>query len=41
MVVTTKEWVDIGEEGNLVRLKPKEWNILVDSIKEGKLSKIE
>jgi hypothetical protein len=39
-VLTTREGVEIGEEENVVKLKPAEWNVLVDSIKEGKLSKI-
>lgn len=39
-VVTKKDLVEIGEEGNLVKLRPEEWNVLVDSIEEGKLRKI-
>ena len=33
--------VEIGEEGNLVRLNPNEWNILVKKIKADELVKIE
>lgn len=32
--------VTIGEDENTVRLKPEEWNILVDLIKSGKLDKV-
>lgn len=39
-VITKEDSVEIGEEGNLVRLKPSEWNTLVDGIKTGKLDKI-
>jgi hypothetical protein len=39
-VVTKKDLVEIGEEGNLVKLKPEEWNVLVESIEAGKLRKI-
>jgi hypothetical protein len=39
-VVAKKDLVEIGEEGNLVKLRPEEWNVLVESIEEGKLRKI-
>lgn len=39
-VVSTKEGVNIGEKGNLVKLKNEEWNTLVDAIKGGKIDKI-
>lgn len=39
-VIAKKGSVEIGEEGNLVRLKSNEWNTLVDGIKTGKLDKI-
>lgn len=39
-VVSVKDGVEIGEEENLVKLKPSEWNTLVDGIKTGKLDKI-
>jgi hypothetical protein len=32
--------VQIGEAGNLVVLKKAEWNVLVDAIKSGRLSKV-
>jgi DNA-binding transcriptional MerR regulator len=32
--------VQIGEAGNLVALKKDEWNVLVDAIKSGRLSKV-
>ena len=32
--------VQIGETGNLVVLKKDEWNVLVDAIQSGRLSKI-
>jgi hypothetical protein len=32
--------VQIGEGGNLVVLKKAEWNVLVDAIKSGQLSKV-
>ena len=34
----TDEEVHIGEEGNLVKLTPGEWNILVQAIKAGELA---
>lgn len=40
VVTGTKQGVEIGEEGNLVKLKPEEWNKLVESIKSGELDKI-
>ncbi len=39
-VVATEEEVKIGEDGNLVTLKPEEWNALVDHIKEGRIGKL-
>lgn len=39
-VVSANDRVEIGEEGNLVKLKPSEWNTLVDGIKTGKLDKV-
>ncbi len=39
-VITTKTGVEIGEKGNLVKLKPEEWNTLVDAIKNRKLNKV-
>jgi hypothetical protein len=32
--------VHIGEEGNLVKLTPAEWNILVQAIKAGELTEL-
>jgi len=32
--------VPIGEAGNLVTLKNDEWNVLVDLIQSGQLSKV-
>ena len=32
--------VTIGEDKNTVRLKPEEWNILVELVKTGKLKKV-
>jgi hypothetical protein len=32
--------VQIGEAGNLAVLKKNEWNVLVDLIQSGKLSKV-
>ena len=32
--------VTIGEDENTVRLKPEEWNILVDMVKSGRLGKV-
>lgn len=40
VVRSTKDRVEIGEKGNLVRLKPAEWNALVKGVKTGKLGKI-
>ena len=39
-VRSTGEGMEIGEKGNLVKLKPKEWNALVNGIRSGKLGKI-
>jgi hypothetical protein len=36
----TDEEVRIGEEGNLVKLTPAEWNILVQAIKAGELAEL-
>ena len=32
--------VSIGEEGNLVKLTPAEWNVLVRAIKAGELKEL-
>jgi len=32
--------VRIGEEGNLVKLTPAEWNVLVQAIKAGELTEL-
>ena len=32
--------VRIGEEGNLVKLKPDEWNTIVEKIQSGEIGKI-
>ena len=40
IVSGTEDGVEIGEEGNLVKLRPEEWNKLVESIKSGKLNKV-
>jgi len=39
-VASTGKGVEIGEKGNLVRLKKAEWNTLVDAVLNGKLKKI-
>lgn len=39
-VSSTQEGVEIGEKGNLVRLKKAEWNTLIDAVIKGKLKKI-
>ncbi len=39
-VIATEKGIEIGEGGNLVTLKPSEWNNLVDGVKTGKLDKI-
>lgn len=36
----TETTVKIGEEGNLAVLTPKEWNVLVDLIQSGRLTKV-
>ena len=36
----TDQEVRIGEEGNLVKLTPTEWNILVRAIKAGELAEL-
>ena len=36
----TDEEVRIGEEGNLVKLTPAEWNILVQAIQAGELTEL-
>jgi hypothetical protein len=36
----TDEEVRIGEEGNLVKLTPVEWNILVRAIQAGELAEL-
>ncbi len=40
VVIQTEQGVEIGEKNNLVKLKPDEWNKLVEAIKSGKLNKI-
>jgi hypothetical protein len=40
MVEITDQEVRIGEEGNLVKLTPTEWNILVQAIKAGELAEL-
>jgi hypothetical protein len=32
--------VRIGEDGNLVKLTPTEWNILVQAVKAGELAEL-
>ena len=32
--------VQIGEPGNVVALKKEEWNVLVDAIESGRLSRV-
>jgi hypothetical protein len=32
--------VRIGEEGNLVKLKPDEWNTIVEKIQAGEIGKL-
>jgi hypothetical protein len=39
-VALVGDHVQIGEAGNLVVLKKAEWNVLVDAIKSGRLSKV-
>jgi hypothetical protein len=39
-VALVDDEVRIGEVGNLVVLKKAEWNVLVDAIKSGRLSKV-
>ena len=39
-VLKVEGGVEIGEYENLVKLKPEEWNTLVDKIVEGELYKI-
>jgi hypothetical protein len=39
-IVMEGDTVRIGEAGNLVTLKKAEWNVLVDVIKSGKVSKL-
>jgi hypothetical protein len=36
----TDQEVRIGEEGNLVKLTPAEWNILVQAIQAGELTEL-
>jgi hypothetical protein len=35
-----KEYVDIGEEGKMCRLRREEWNSLVEKILAGELKKL-
>jgi hypothetical protein len=39
-VALVDDEVRIGEVGNLVVLKKDEWNVLVDAIKSGRLSRV-
>ncbi len=39
-VVINEDGVEIGEEGNLVKLNTGEWNVLVERIIEGKLDRM-
>ena len=39
-VVLVADEVRIGEAGNLVVLKRDEWNVLVEAIKSGRLSRV-
>ncbi len=36
-VIVTGDGVTIGEAGNQVRLTPREWNVLVNGVKDGVL----
>jgi hypothetical protein len=40
LVEIDEQEVRIGEAGNLVRLTPAEWNVLVQAIKAGELSEL-
>jgi len=40
IVRINEEYVDIGEEGNMCRLRKEEWNTLVDKILAGELRKL-
>ncbi len=40
MVKKKGKKVEIGEEGNLVKLNADEWNTLVDFVNSGKLKRI-
>ena len=40
MVEVDDQGVHIGEEGNLVKLTPAEWNVLVQAIKAGELTEL-
>jgi hypothetical protein len=40
MVELDEHEVRIGEEGNLVKLTPAEWNVLVQAIKAGELAEL-
>jgi hypothetical protein len=40
MVEIDSQEVRIGEEGNLVKLSPAEWNVLVQAIKAGELAEL-
>ncbi|MBS3060476.1 MAG: hypothetical protein J4432_03120 [DPANN group archaeon] len=39
-VITNTNGATIGEDDNIVKLKPIEWNLLVDNIQNGTLTKI-
>jgi len=40
IVCINEEYIDIGEEGNMCRLRKEEWNTLVDKILAGELRKL-
>jgi hypothetical protein len=40
MVEIDDQEVRIGEAGNVVRLTPAEWNVLVQAIKTGELNEL-
>ena len=40
MVEIDEQGVRIGEAGNLVKLAPAEWNVLVQAIKAGELNEL-
>ena len=40
MVEIDEQEVRIGEDGNLIKLSPAEWNVLVQAIKAGELTEL-